>query len=76
MKDITETNRAVAFKLLLLETTLTAVAALVLWLGFGTNQAVSVLLGGFAYIVPNAYFAKYVFNFSAEEAPELALRGL
>ncbi|NNE36937.1 MAG: hypothetical protein HKN08_01430, partial [Gammaproteobacteria bacterium] len=44
-------------------------------LGFGKKIAVSVLLGGFAFIVPNAYFEKYVFKFNPEESPGMALRG-
>ncbi len=75
MKDITNTNKAVAFKLLFLEAILTSVAAIVLGLGFGKPIAVSVLLGGFAFIVPNAYFAKYVFKFDPQESPQMVLRG-
>ncbi len=75
VKDITNTNKAVAFKLLFLEAILTSIAALVLGLGFGKTIAVSVLLGGFAFIVPNTYFAKYVFKFDAQESPRMALRG-
>ncbi len=73
--DTTDNNRTVAFKLLFWEAIVTLVTGLLLGLGFGAKTAVSVLLGGFAYIVPNMYFAKYVFKFSAQESPAMALRG-
>lgn len=73
--DTTNNNKTVAFKLLFWEAIVTLVTGLLLGLGFGAKTAVSVLLGGFAYIVPNTYFAKYVFKFSAQESPAMALRG-
>lgn len=75
MQDDTNKNRTVAFKLLLLEALLTGFAAVVLYLGINLQMALSVVLGGLAFIIPNAYFVKYVFRFSAQESPELALRG-
>lgn len=53
---------------------LTGFIALLLLFAVGTDTAVSAVIGGIAYIVPNAYFAKYAFRHSAADSPEMALR--
>jgi ATP synthase protein I len=46
----------------------------VLFLGVNVEIAISVVIGGLAFIIPNAYFAKYVFKYSAADSPRLAVR--
>jgi len=40
----------------------------------GARIAWSVVIGGLAYIVPNACFARYVFRYSAADSARAALR--
>lgn len=74
MQESTEKNRSVAYRVLVLEAIITVAIALLLFLGVNMELAISVAIGGFAYIVPNAYFAKYVFRYSAADSPRLAVR--
>lgn len=62
--------------MLVVETGITALVALLLFIGVSPESAWSAALGGLAYIVPNAYFTKYVFRHSAAESAALAVRGL
>ncbi len=75
MLDNTNNNRSVAYKILILEAIITAVITLVLALGVSVINAYSVAVGGLAFIIPNAYFTKYVFRYSAADSPQLAIRG-
>lgn len=72
--DNTDKNRAVAYKVLAFEAVVLVMLAILLRLAMGMEAAASVIIGGLAHIVPNAYFAKYAFRHSAAESPELALR--
>ena len=56
------------------EALLTVVAMIVLNFTVNSETASSVALGGLAYIVPNMYFAKYVFRHSAAKSVHLAMR--
>ncbi len=76
VRDSTDKNRSVAYKVLALEAIITGTIALVLFLGVNVEIAISVVIGGLAYIIPNAYFAKYVFRYSAADSPRLAVRWL
>ncbi|MEX2353233.1 MAG: ATP synthase subunit I [Gammaproteobacteria bacterium] len=60
--------------MLAFEAIFTGFIALLLLVIMGTDAAVSAVIGGIAYIVPNAYFAKYAFRHSAADSPELAVR--
>lgn len=53
---------------------LTLITALTLLILFSKVEAYSALLGGIAYIIPNAYFARYAFKFSGKDSANLALR--
>jgi ATP synthase protein I len=74
VKDNTEKNRSVAYKMLAVETFITVVTSVALYLTIDMETAKSVAIGGLAFIVPNAYFAKYVFRHSAADSAELAMR--
>ena len=76
MQDDTNKNRTVAYKLLACEAILTGVAALLLLITVNIETAASVIIGGLAFVVPNAYFTKYVFRYSASDSARLAVRGL
>ena len=76
MQDSTENNRSVAYKMLAIEAIIIGLIALILVLGARVEIAFSVGLGGVAFIVPNAYFAKNVFRHSAADSPHLAVRWL
>jgi ATP synthase protein I len=68
--------KSVAYRVLVLEAVITGVIALVLFLAVNMELATSVVIGGLAFIIPNAYFAKYVFRYSAADSPRLAVRWL
>lgn len=72
---MTDKNKSVAYKILAFEAVITGVIALLLILSVSVASASAVLVGGLAFIIPNAYFIKYVFRYSAADSPRLALRG-
>jgi len=74
VSDNTEKNRFAAYKMLGIETFVTVVTSVALYLTVDMETARSVAIGGLAFIVPNAYFAKYVFRHSAADSAELAMR--
>ncbi len=74
MKDNTEKNRSAAYKMLAVETFITVMTSVALYLVVDIETARSVAIGGLAFIVPNAYFAKYVFRHSAADSAQLAMR--
>lgn len=76
MDETTRKNRSAAYRMLAVEVGITAVLTLLLYIGVDIVSAWSAALGGLAYIVPNAYFTKYVFRHSAAESAALAVRGL
>ncbi len=58
-------NRAIVRKLLLFETFIVILAGVVLFIFTSLEFTYSVILGGFAYILPNALFAKFSLKISA-----------
>lgn len=60
--------------MLVLEAIVTVFAALLLYIIVGMETACSVVIGGAAFIVPNAWFAKYVFRHSAADSASIAVR--
>ena len=52
-------NRAIVSKVLLFETFIVVLAGLVFFIFASLEFTYSVILGGFAYILPNAMFAKF-----------------
>jgi ATP synthase protein I len=55
---------------------ITILVALLIFTLFTTVAAYSVLLGGFAYILPNAYFIRSAFRGSEQQTPHMILRWL
>jgi len=74
VQDKTDKNRSAAYKMLVIQAFVTVVSVLVVYAAVDTNTAKSVAIGGLAFIVPNAYFAKYVFRHSAADSAPLAMR--
>ena len=72
--DKTAKNRSAAYKMLAIEAFITAVSVIVLYAAVDGMAARSVAVGGLAFIVPNAYFAKYAFRYSAADSARLAMR--
>ena len=60
--------------MLAIETVITCVVAIIVVLGANIGLALSVVIGGLAFIIPNAYFAKYVFRHSAADSRQIAIR--
>ena len=58
-------NRTIVRKLLLFETFIVILAGAVLFILASLEFTYSVILGGFAYILPNALFAKFSLKISA-----------
>jgi len=58
-------NRAIVSKVLLFETFIVVLAGLVFFKFASLEFTYSVVLGGFAYILPNAMFAKFSLKISA-----------
>ena len=58
-------NRAIINKVLLFETFIVILAGLVFFVFASLEFTYSVILGGFAYILPNAMFAKFSLKISA-----------
>lgn len=69
-------KRAAAYRILVAETVITIVLALLLFFAIDGPAAVSAVLGGGAYIIPNALFTRYVFRYSAAVSASLAIRWL
>ena len=74
MQDDISKNRSVAYKLLVIEAILTSVVVLVFVLNSKIEISASVFIGGLAFIIPNMYFAKYVFRHSAKDSPGMAVK--
>ncbi len=74
VQDNTDKNRSAAYKMLVIQALLTVVAVMALAMAVDIETASSVALGSLAYIVPNVYFAKYVFRHSAADSAQLAMR--
>ena len=67
-------NKTAAYKLVGIQFVITILVALLIIIFFSTVTAYSVLLGGLAYILPNAYFIRFVFRGSGQQAPHTILR--
>jgi ATP synthase protein I len=74
VEDNTKTYKSTAYRILVVEAALTAGIALLLFITVDSVAAYSAAIGGLAYIVPNAYFTKYVFRHSAAESANLVIR--
>ena len=64
-------NRAIVNKLLLFETFIVILAGLVFFVFASLEFTYSVILGGFAYILPNAMFAKFSLKISATNSSSI-----
>ena len=60
--------------MLAFEAIVTGIVTLLLLWSVSVEIACSFVTGGLAYIVPNAYFAKYVFRYSAADSARMAVR--
>jgi ATP synthase protein I len=65
-----------AYRILAAETAIIIVLALLLLVAIDGPAAVSAVLGGGAYIIPNALFAGYAFRYSAVDSALVAIRWL
>ena len=64
-------NRAIVSKLLVLETITVMLTGFIVFILSSLEFTYSVILGGFAYILPNAIFAKLSLKISATKNPAL-----
>ena len=64
-------NRAIVNKVLLFETFIVILAGLVFFVFASLEFTYSVILGGFAYILPNAMFAKFSLKISATNSSSI-----
>jgi ATP synthase protein I len=78
LRSHTHNSRAkhAAYRILAAETAIIMVLALLLLLAVDGAAAVSATLGGGAYIIPNALFARYAFRYSAVDSALVAMRWL
>lgn len=67
-------NKLAAYKILAVEASVTIVLAFLLLMSVDAVIAYSVALGGLAFVIPNTFFARYVFRYSAAESLSLAIR--
>ena len=74
VQDSHEKNKSVAYTMLAIEAIIISFLALIFALGARIEIAISIVLGGMVFIIPNAYFAKNVFRHSAADSPHLAVR--
>ena len=61
-------NKLGIIKLWLLQLAVTLIVATLCALIYNTNAAISAVLGGLVYIIPNAYFANNVFKYQGARA--------
>ena len=64
-------NRAIVSKLLVVETIIVVFAGLGFFIFASLEFTYSVILGGFAYILPNAMFAKFSLKISATNSSNI-----
>lgn len=67
-------NKTAAYKLVGIQFVITILIALSIFILFTTVAAYSVILGGLAYILPNAYFVRFAFRGSGQQTPHTILR--
>lgn len=67
-------SKTAAFKLVGIQLVITILVALLIRILFSTVTAYSVLLGGVAYILPNAYLVRFAFRGSGQQTPHTILR--
>ncbi len=66
-------NKVAAYKLLVLESVITLIIALVFLVIVNVVAAYSALLGGLAYVIPGAWFVKRAFNDSDDVTPQMLI---
>ena len=64
-------NRAIVNKVLLFETFIVVLAGIVFFTFTNLEFTYSIILGGFAYILPNAMFAKFSFKTSTTNSSNI-----
>mgnify|MGYP001451087249 FL=1 len=64
-------NRAIVNKVLLFETFIVVLAGIVFFIFTNLEFTCSIILGGFAYILPNAMFAKFSFKTSTTNSSNI-----
>ena len=64
-------NRAIVNKVLLFETFIVVLAGFVFFIFTNLEFTYSIILGGFAYILPNAMFAKFSFKTSTTNSSNI-----
>ena len=64
-------NRAIVNKVLLFETFIVVLAGIVFFIFTHLEFTYSIILGGFAYILPNAMFAKFSFKTSTTNSSNI-----
>ena len=64
-------NRAIVNKVLLFETFIVVLAGIVFFIFTNLEFTYSIILGGFAYILPNAMFAKFSFKTSTTNSSNI-----
>ena len=69
MQSTITTNKYAAYKLLGIEVAITAIIVLLLFLFFTTLTACSALLGGLAYVIPNAWFVRNAYRYKGNSQP-------
>jgi ATP synthase protein I len=67
-------NKAAAYQLAGIQLIFAIVITLLLFVFLGKVPAYSALLGGLAYILPNAYFVRCAFRGSGEQSPHKIVR--
>ncbi|OGT65569.1 MAG: hypothetical protein A3I13_02980 [Gammaproteobacteria bacterium RIFCSPLOWO2_02_FULL_47_50] len=76
MRTDISANKTAAYKLVGIQFVVTILVALLIFILFTTVSAYSVLLGGLAYMLPNAYFVRFAFRGSEPQTPHMILRWL
>ena len=61
---IAKPKRIAAYKWVLFQGLITFVLTLIGFIGWGTDYALSILVGGFVVVIPNFVFASYAFRFA------------
>lgn len=64
-----------AKRLMLIQSGLTIVIAMIVWIALGPKAAVSAVLGGLVSTIPNVVFAKKLFQFHGAQAAKQIVNG-
>lgn len=68
--ELAKVGKRFAFKQILAMITVVLIIALVTYLKWGTDHAISILAGGVVIIIPNIFFALKAFRYSGARASE------